>query len=124
MNIYRNMPKEMLLISRTDNILRSLNRELGAKVNRFSIMARCAARGASLDRQENLHSLTQKLSFWKGQLYFEFRLFVIAVQTWVASVFISLFGARTVSKSIGIDHELLELTTNKIDSLEEPVYSD
>ena len=42
MNIYRNMPKEMLLISRTDNILRSINRELNAKVNRFSIMARCA----------------------------------------------------------------------------------
>ncbi|KAF0983602.1 hypothetical protein FDP41_010667 [Naegleria fowleri] len=86
MNIYRHMPKEMLLISRTDNILRSLNRELGAQVNRFSIMARIAAKGASMKTSENLHSWSQRFRRWRSEMYFEFRLFVISVQTWFISI--------------------------------------
>ncbi|EFC43929.1 predicted protein, partial [Naegleria gruberi] len=86
MDIYRNMPKEMLLISRTDNILRSLNRELGAKVNRFSVMARCAAKGVSVENYQDLNTWSQKFKFWRSQLYFEFRLFIMAVQSWFISV--------------------------------------
>lgn len=41
----KDMPRELLLVMRNQNYLRSLNAELGAPVNRFRIMARSAVRG-------------------------------------------------------------------------------
>ena len=39
------MPRELLLVLRNQNYLRSLNHEMGQPVNRFRIMARMAVRG-------------------------------------------------------------------------------
>ncbi|KAL9646949.1 hypothetical protein ABK040_013807 [Willaertia magna] len=90
-DIYKNIPKEMMFILRTDNILRSLNRELGAKVNRFSIMARAAARGSSFNKSD-LHNWRSRISATYNQIYFEFRLFLLGFQSYIVTNFFKLFG--------------------------------
>lgn len=51
------MPRELLLILRNQNYLRSLNKEMGIPVNRFTIMARQAVAGAR-HRKPASHILT------------------------------------------------------------------
>ena len=45
MDSFQLMPRELLLVLRNQNYLRSLNHEMGQPVNRFRIMARMAVRG-------------------------------------------------------------------------------
>jgi len=45
MQAFEDMPRELLLVLRTQNYLRSLNHELNHPVNRFRIMAKTAVRG-------------------------------------------------------------------------------
>ncbi|KAK5580899.1 hypothetical protein RB653_000923 [Dictyostelium firmibasis] len=47
------MPRHLLLILRNNNLLRSINMELGSPVNRFSIMARYAAKGLNSNTSKN-----------------------------------------------------------------------
>lgn len=43
--IFRDMPKDLLLVLKTNNLLRYVNDELGAPVNRFQIIAQYVPRG-------------------------------------------------------------------------------
>lgn len=99
MNIYRNFPPEMMMIMRTDNLLRALNQELGngtSVVNRFAIMARAASRGVyfsnSTNDEQTSRTWRDRFARWKGQIKFELRLAVIRVQSWLASLYVSIFG--------------------------------
>ncbi len=100
MNLYRNLPMEMMIIMRSDNLLRSLNQELGngtSVVNRFAVMARAAARGVYWKNEEgnngnSSRSWRDKFSQWRGQITFELRLTMIRLQSWFASLYIKLFG--------------------------------
>eukprot|EP00761_Pharyngomonas_kirbyi_P002876 gb/GECH01002880.1/.p1 GENE.gb/GECH01002880.1/~~gb/GECH01002880.1/.p1 ORF type:complete len:712 (+),score=85.24 gb/GECH01002880.1/:1-2136(+) len=98
MNIYRNMPKEMMLLMRCDNLLRSLNQELGAPVNRFAIMARTASRGVHAG---NSHDTWRGLfTKYKHRLRFEFSILMIHIKSMLASVYIRLFGMPQLSNSL------------------------
>lgn len=43
--LLESMPRSILFVLRTTNLLRSINKELGAEVNRFLLMARCSLKG-------------------------------------------------------------------------------
>lgn len=44
-DVLGSVPKDLLFIFKTTNLVRSINKDLGATVNRFLIMARYAVRG-------------------------------------------------------------------------------
>jgi len=46
----KSIPEELLLVLRSSMLLRAVNRDLGAPVNRFQIMAQAAIRGVSRDQ--------------------------------------------------------------------------
>ncbi len=99
MNIYRNMPKEMMLISRSDNLLRSINRELGSPVNRFNVMARAAKKFVETYEKDHPYlKPTQKkgvlntLSQWKDKIFFELRLLYLSIQSWLVQLYVGLIG--------------------------------
>ncbi|EFC38704.1 predicted protein [Naegleria gruberi] len=118
-NIYKNMPDNMVFILRTDNILRALNRDLGAKVNRFSIMARAAAKGCSIRSDDGnmsrLRRITQRISSLSSRAYFEMRLFWLTyVKSSLLALYVSLFGIYAEWKrNTTIERNLYILETSK-----------
>ena len=120
MNIYKKMPAEMLFVSRADNILRALNQELGAKVNRFTVMARAASKGISLV-EGNKKGMMAKFNSWRGQVYFEFRLWMIAVQSWFYTNYLKWFGVHSSGlKKLKEEHEKTIKFETEVDVLETP----
>ena len=81
-NVMREMPREFLLILRNNNLLRSINRELGGPVNRLALFSRQAIRGAHIEDQNKMSfwtSFTSELvirrlewEMWLGGLFFRF----------------------------------------------------
>lgn len=47
--LLESLPRELLLVLRTTNLIRSINKDLGATVNRFLVMAQYAVQGINLD---------------------------------------------------------------------------
>jgi len=73
-DVLKTMPRSLVLVIRNLNLLRSLNRELGAPVNRFTVMARTA-----LHSQARL--ATSHTSIWRA-VHFEIRLQWISLLNW------------------------------------------
>jgi aarF domain-containing kinase len=74
-NVMKQMPRELLLVLRNTNLVRSVNRELGTPVNRFVIMAEVAAQGLGIERaHEKAGRWCQRLWRWmrmkREQLWF------------------------------------------------------
>lgn len=47
--VFEKMPRELLLVMKTNNLLRFINEQLGSPVNRFSVMSRACLEGLSLN---------------------------------------------------------------------------
>eukprot|EP01132_Coremiostelium_polycephalum_P000917 gene917-1158_t len=60
--LMKTMPRHLLLVLRNNNLLRSINMELGSPVNRFSIMARVATRGLNSRIDPNRNKLLRLFS--------------------------------------------------------------
>jgi aarF domain-containing kinase len=81
-NISENMPKEMYIIGRAGNLIRSINGDLGFPVNRFTISSRIAASVA----KQYVES-TNKFIRLYNQFMFETRLKIYAFVGWFVQVF-------------------------------------
>ncbi|KAL9641509.1 hypothetical protein ABK040_013430 [Willaertia magna] len=116
LNIYRNMPEAMVFILRCDNILRSLNNDLGANVNRFSIMARMAAKGVATTKQKATTLYSRFMAF-NSQINFECRLMWISLKTWVLTQFIKVFGyerfIKKQEKTVKIEQDVDIMTSSQ-----------
>nr|CAG4710374.1 unnamed protein product [Naegleria fowleri] len=127
-NIYKSMPADMLFVGRADNILRALNKDLGAKANRFTIMARSAAKGASLLKtSNNLGTISSErkgmlstFNEWRLRMYFELRLFYLSLQAWIMTLYVKLFGMTPQMMKLQKEHEKTELIETEVDLLETP----
>jgi len=69
--LMKTMPRHLLLILRNNNLLRSINMELGAPVNRFSIMARYAAKGLNSKEDKKRNKVIQWVSRVKEKVHLE-----------------------------------------------------
>ena len=85
MELIRSIPREFLLILRNNNIVRSINRELGAPVNRFTLFGRQAIRGLK-DTRSYKPWYRRYAEYW----YYEFALSKLEWQMWVESVYFHL----------------------------------
>lgn len=83
LSVLEQLPREVLLLLRTQNYLRAINRDMGVPVNRFHLMARLAARGAAEQRPT--------LSRWKDRITFEFGLLLQEVVAWAAMTYMRWF---------------------------------
>ncbi|KAG2386443.1 hypothetical protein C9374_002187 [Naegleria lovaniensis] len=125
-NIYKSMPADMLFVGRADNILRGLNKDLGAKANRFTIMARSAAKGASLLKSNHGTVASERIGIlatvneWRMRMYFEMRLFYLSLQAWIMSLYVKLFGMTPQMMQLQKEHEKAELIEAEVDLLEAP----
>ncbi|EFC44425.1 predicted protein [Naegleria gruberi] len=104
----RNMPTEMLLIMRTNNLLRYVNQSMGVPVNRYVINARIASRGMyhskslpdTLSACQEGKPLSENLSMWNYMklkyqqhsqyLHFETILFIYEYKQWLWNVWYRL----------------------------------
>lgn len=76
----RELPRQMLLIIRNVNTIRSITKEHGDVVDRYKLMARSATRGAFVSPNA---SFSQMLRGRWEQLYFDYSLKKEAVRMWV-----------------------------------------
>ncbi|XP_045620949.1 uncharacterized aarF domain-containing protein kinase 5 isoform X3 [Procambarus clarkii] len=78
--ILREIPKEMLLIIRNVNTVRAIAREHGDVVDRYTLMARSATRGAFVSHDATFR---QKMQGWVEQLYFDYSLKKEVLRMWM-----------------------------------------
>ncbi|KAK8377642.1 hypothetical protein O3P69_013946 [Scylla paramamosain] len=76
----RELPREMLLVIRNVNTIRSITKEHGDVVDRYKLMARSATRGAFVSPDA---SIMQRMRGQWEQLYFDYSLKKEAVRMWV-----------------------------------------
>jgi len=68
---------------RSNLLLRSVNRDLGAPVNRFIILARAAVKGVEISQSKSQLTKSQKLAVFQESLIFEFNLWWFSFSSWV-----------------------------------------
>jgi len=76
------MPRDLLFVLRTTNLVRSINKDLGAKVNRFQIFARAAVEGAHVDDAKDKSTKSML-----ARTRFELQLFFFALYRWFSGLF-------------------------------------
>ncbi len=81
-------PRELILVGRHLNLVRSLNKQLGSPVNRVEILADCAASAASKFKGSNDHYFNYRLRLLMISLYFHYSNLYRSVS--------SLFGNKDV----------------------------
>jgi aarF domain-containing kinase len=87
MELMRQIPREFLLILRNNNIIRSINRELGSPINRFSVFGRQAIRG--LRRSKHRSWLRRYTEY----IYYEFALKRLETSMWFEGIFFKMMYA-------------------------------
>lgn len=85
MELLQQIPREFLLILRNNNLIRSINRELGAPVNRFTLFGRQAIRGL----RDSRHALPWYRRYAEF-FYYEFALKRLEAQMWFESFYFRL----------------------------------
>merc|ERR1712137_244071 len=96
--ILKVVPAPVWLILRNNNLLRSINQDLGVPVNRFLIMARQAVRGlhhqeAPVEEEKVVswaQSVGQTVRAKASRIQFEIRLASFLLSYWLFDLFISL----------------------------------
>ena len=104
MALVRQIPREFLLILRNNNIIRSINRELGAPVNRFTLFGRQAIRGLRRAKHQPWYRR------YAEYVYYEFALKRLEASMWLESLYFHLmytFGLYAIE----IDTEGLDMDT-------------
>lgn len=85
MDLIRSIPREFMLILRNNNIVRSINRELGSPVNRFTLFGRQAIRG--------LKDAAGFQPWWRRYLdffYYEFTLRKLEASMWLEALYFKI----------------------------------
>lgn len=67
MDCLESMPRELLLVLRNQNLLRSLNHQLGHPVNRFRLMAHTAVRGIRYRNWDRMESNEEDAVFLRHE---------------------------------------------------------
>jgi len=78
--ILKDIPRPMLMVIRSMNLLRSINSALGAPVDRFSLLAKSALRGI---RENSEGTLTQKFQHVKEEVQFNVNLHLLTFKYWL-----------------------------------------
>lgn len=103
------IPRELVFVGRSLNIIRGNNKLYGSPVDRVSVLARYAFKGSAIDQnQKNKMSLKQTLAVRYEEARFEFTLFAVwaAFQLTRAWQYVnSIFGKKVV----GFEEKLEEL---------------
>jgi aarF domain-containing kinase len=94
--ILKILPRSALLILRNNNLLRSVNQELGVPVNRFLIMARQAVRQIQSTEKNPLRAIEHKIMF-------EARLGVFVFYYWAYDLFFALMIKLGKIKEVELD---------------------
>lgn len=118
------MPRELLLVLRTQNYIRYLDKELGSPVNRYVTMARIAVQGLSFQPEPPLppgdpaaaqlaiaRRPTTLLGRWRRRAQFEFALIGFGLYYWVLQKFIDalrLYGDEATKTAISAHDKLIE----------------
>ena len=107
--ILKVVPPAVWLILRNNNLIRSINQDLGVPVNRFLIMARQAVKGIHSEVDETKANqtwseyLSRSLSATKSRALFEFRLALFLFSYWVVDLVISLMIKLGRVKEVELD---------------------
>jgi aarF domain-containing kinase len=111
MDLVRKIPREFLLILRNNNIIRSINRELGSPINRFSLFGRQAIRG--LRRANHQNWVTRYAEYF----YYEFKLKRLEASMWLESLFFKvMFGLGLYAIEMSADGIDMEATFEEMPS--------
>jgi aarF domain-containing kinase len=97
--VMRTMPRELLLVLRNLNLARSINKDLGAPINRFIILARVAAAGALQASSQETYKwwpqrVLQSWSQWKESVKFDIALQFYSFVYWIANLYLSWRSVR------------------------------
>ncbi|GAM20230.1 hypothetical protein SAMD00019534_034050 [Acytostelium subglobosum LB1] len=84
--LMKSMPRHLLLILRNNNLIRSINMDLGSPINRFSIMARYATRGINSKIEQGGFSMRRMVSRIKEKVSFEARLRGYEFYYWLMAI--------------------------------------
>ncbi|XP_077982398.1 putative aarF domain-containing protein kinase 5 [Glandiceps talaboti] len=88
MKILKELPRPMILVFRNINTIRSINRDLGMPVDRYTLMARCAIGGTEESLQKKSF-ITKSKARWQRFL-FDFTLRTDQLLTWLFTTYIRL----------------------------------
>jgi len=89
-SLLKDIPRELLLVIKTQALVRSINRDLGAKINRFVIMAQYSIVGLNTTESQP-RSLFAKVNSFKELLLFDLMLNIYALSMWMSSIFTKIF---------------------------------
>jgi len=78
----KDVPSALLLISRNLNTIRSINRDHGNLVDRYTIMARSAVEGAQQGEVKR-SGFGAKLKTYREKMIFEYYLRMESLRTWI-----------------------------------------
>jgi len=109
------IPEELLFILRTSMLLRAVNRDLGAPVNRFKIMAQAAIKGVNRDKSIlSQLSLYQRLSQYGEGLLLAVRLQWNSIAVW------GITKLYSVARALGIlsDEVIKEVGIAELEKLQ------
>jgi len=99
--LLKHIPHELLLVLKTQALIRSINKQIGANVNRFVIMARYSIMGLNASEVKP-KSVLARLGSWKELIMFDLMLNIYAVGMWISSVWrklLSSFGLTKITDS-------------------------
>lgn len=105
--ILKTLPREALVILRNNNLVRSINQDLGIPVNRFVIMARSALRGLS-NFEDYENSWSGKILWLIRRLDFEFKL---KIAEWIS---ILMDWWAHVAYALGVAGKPIQITDDEI----------
>jgi hypothetical protein len=97
-NLLESLPRELLLVLRTTNLLRAANKDLGALVNRFMIMAKWSLKGAHTSASGKANSFGENLSYLYDMSRFEIVLGLFETRKFIQTAirwFTGLFSSKS-----------------------------
>jgi len=96
----KDIPRPMLMVIRSMNLIRALSFDLGAPVNRFTLLAKSALRGI---REHNHGTRLEQFHDFSEELHFNFNLRWMVFSFWLQKVCIRVLQAfHLMPKDLGI----------------------
>jgi len=83
-DLLERMPRDFLLVLKTQSLIRSINLEIGANLNRFETMAIYGIRGLHRNAYHSA-SLLARMLLWKETFLFHIQLKIFNLLLWFAS---------------------------------------
>jgi len=95
--LLESLPRDLLLVLRTNDLIMSINKELGFPVNRFLVMARAAIRGLVVSEETSQHFM-ERLKYSYGIFAFNLRVSFFALVIRMYSAYRRWFPAKAEIK--------------------------